>query len=592
MVAVTCAVTVLALMLAWSIWRAFRPRSSFINHPVVFFLLVCGALLFLRLPQIKWKCELDADESALLAEGMRFLSHPVPWRDIDNDTSGPLNSVLLSVPMCFGAPATWRTARLVLWGSTCLTLFFLYLTLRSFGTRAEAQFVLLPTVFYYAFSSLGDFVHYSSETLPVLLLSTCLYLLAREWAANKPAKLRLFLLGLVGGSIPFAKLQAAPLALFLLVIGLAQIAACHRKTGRPWRTCWREPLALGLGATAVPALLLGVVTVYGALGDFWKSYILAAGYYVKEPFESRFHNLHELFLMRSDATLYLVGTIAALLLLSWACAASRERLPGRLLWPLLAMLAYGVVTAACLVFTGKQFWHYLSLFVPPLALVCGLVFFVGKTKLNHRSESELESSPKRPAEAAQERALPRTTLAFSLWLLLFSLFVAGIHFCRVPFYLHQTRGYCFLPIRKELVVEFVSRVSGHGDSLSVWGWVPAYYVQTGLMPATRYAHCHYQISPGPYQSYFRNRYLEDLEQSRPVVFIDAVARGVFLGPLGKADKHESFPALARFIDENYALWVDIKIGEGDSPVRLYLLKERLAKLTPLLANPASPTRTQ
>ena len=133
---------------------------------------------------------------------------------------------------------------------------------------------------------------------------------------------------------------------------------------------------------------------------------------------------------------------------------------------------------------------------------------------------------------------------------------------------------------------FVSQVSQRGDSLSVWGWMPSYYVETGLSPATRDAVGHSLISPGPYQSYFRNRYLGDLQRSRPVIFVDAVARGAFLGPFGQAEKHESFPELARFIDENYALWVDIQIEPGDSPVRLYLLKERLAKLG---SSPAKPT---
>ena len=50
------------------------------------------------------------------------------------------------------------------------------------------------------------------------------------------------------------------------------------------------------------------------------------------------------------------------------------------------MLADGVLTAGCLLVSGKPFWHYLILFVPPLALLCGLVFFVGKTKLERRSE--------------------------------------------------------------------------------------------------------------------------------------------------------------------------------------------------------------
>ena len=407
MVAVTCAVTVLALMLAWSVWRAFRSRPSFCDHPVVFFVLVSGALLALRMPQIKWNVDLSPDESQMVAQGMRFLSHPVPWRDVDGTTCGPLNSMLLSVLMRFGAPPTWQTARLVLWASTCLTLLFLYLTLRSFGTRAEAQFGLLPTVLFYAFSSVGDFVHYSNETLSVLLLSACFYLLAREWTGERPAKVRLVWLGLVAGSIPFAKLQAAPLALFVVAIGLAQIAVRHRKNAQPWRTCWREPLALCLGAAAVPAVLLGVVTAKGAFGDFWKSYILAAAYYVKEPTGSRLHNMHTLLIAPTDATPYFLGTIAALVMLLCACASTKVRLPGRLFWPLIVTLADGVLTVACLVIAGKPYWHYLSLLVPPLAIVCGLVFCVGKTKLSRRNEPDLELSPKPPTEGAREIAPPR-----------------------------------------------------------------------------------------------------------------------------------------------------------------------------------------
>ena len=83
MVAATCALTVLGLLLAWSVWRIFRPRPSFPDHPVVFFLLVCGALLVLRLPQIKLNAELIPDESQMLAKGMRLLSHLVPCRGVD-----------------------------------------------------------------------------------------------------------------------------------------------------------------------------------------------------------------------------------------------------------------------------------------------------------------------------------------------------------------------------------------------------------------------------------------------------------------------------------------------------------------------------
>ena len=46
-------------------------------------------------------------------------------------------------------------------------------------------------------------------------------------------------------------------------------------------------------------------------------------------------------------------------------------------------------------------------------------------------------------------------------------------------------------------------LSEPGDTLSVWGWMPSFYVETGLKPATRDTIGHYIISPGPYQDYFQ-----------------------------------------------------------------------------------------
>ena len=157
----------------------------------------------------------------------------------------------------------------------------------------------------------------------------------------------------------------------------------------------------------MPSLVLGVVTVYGALGDLWISYILAASYYVKEPVLFR-QPWRTLFLQYSDATPYLVGTLAALGSLLWACAASSVRLPGRLFWPLIVMLADAVLTTGCLLISGKPFWHYLILFVPPLGLLCGLAFFAGKTKLAVQGESGVKSAPKGRAQAASKPGPLRT----------------------------------------------------------------------------------------------------------------------------------------------------------------------------------------
>jgi hypothetical protein len=84
--------------------------------------------------------------------------------------------------------------------------------------------------------------------------------------------------------------------------------------------------------------------------------------------------------------------------------------------------------------------------------------------------------------------------------------------------------------------------------------------------ATRDAHTKPQQNPGPYQEYFKQRYLTDLRANSPPVFIDAVAPNAFGYDNRATEGIESFPALAAFIDENYLLKEEI-LG-----VRIYVLK--------------------
>ena len=117
--------------------------------------------------------------------------------------------------------------------------------------------------------------------------------------------------------------------------------------------------------------------------------------------------------------------------------------------------------------------------------------------------------------------------------------------------------------------------------------MPSYYVETGLIPATRDAIGHFIIERGQYQDYYRQRYLGDLKRSPPAFFIDAMAAGVFVWkwPDFKFRRHESFPELAEFVDENYTLWLTVHVVTEDGPglpVRIYVKKSRMAesKLSP------------
>lgn len=560
-ISIAAASGVLVLLLGWRIWRMFCPRGSWLDHPAVFFVLVFAAMLVLRLPQITWAREINVDESQMLAQGMRYVSHPVPWRDVDGTTSGPLNSWFLSAPILLGAPATWTTARTMLWTANCATLLFIYLALRCFGTRPEAQLALMPTVFFYAFALDYNSTHYSSETLPVLLLAIMVWLLCRAWVTGKFSNASLFLNGLLAGCIPFAKLQASPLAAFLWAAGLGLIIFPHRQN------CRRKLGLMCLGTVLFPALLLGVVWICGAGNDFWKSYILAPAAYTHEGLGTKMRALWFLFTFPKDFRSYFVSALAVGILLTAAWSYAKEAKLGRkLLVPLSAIFGLGVTAVFCVAVAGKGFGHYLLLLIPAQSVFFGLAFSAGKTLL---------AAP----EAAEPHLFPKPIH----WFLAGFALVISLQIGKAPVYFNTVRSFLAhqKPERKSFVARRILQAVRPGDSMSVWGWMPAYYVETGLMPATRDAIGHFIIEPGPYRHYYDRRYLNDFKQSRPAIFVDAMADGVFVPPWATLTPHEFFPDLNRFIEDNYTLWLTVHFmtakGAG-LPVRIYLLKPRMKEL--------------
>ena len=116
----------------------------------------------------------------------------------------------------------------------------------------------------------------------------------------------------------------------------------------------------------------------------------------------------------------------------------------------------------------------------------------------------------------------------------------------------------------------IARYAQPGSRMAVWGWAPQYYVQTGTIMATRDAQTGQQIISGPYQTYFRKRFMSDLRAHIPVVFVDAVAPEP--GGYGYHDRmtqgHESFPELGAFVRDYYILKEEV------GGVRIFVLRPR------------------
>ena len=140
----------------------------------------------------------------------------------------------------------------------------------------------LPLVAFYSLTNAAEFLHYSSELLPVLIITIALFitvcLFYKGVSSNFRYMLLLGVLGLLLGSVPFAKIQAFPIALTIATFVLLFLLECRAHGGR------RGSLMIYVVAGFFPALLFFFPLV--AAGDFhhfWNSYIIWSTLYVKAP---------------------------------------------------------------------------------------------------------------------------------------------------------------------------------------------------------------------------------------------------------------------------------------------------------------------
>ena len=109
--------------------------------------------------------------------------------------------------------------------------------------------------------------------------------------------------------------------------------------------------------------------------------------------------------------------------------------------------------------------------------------------------------------------------------------------------------------------------------MTVWGWMPTLYIQSGLASATRQTISHFLIDAGPSRDFIRRQFLQDVQANRPDVIVDAVASGCFVWYWEiETSRLESFPAFAAYVKENYVLAVTIVTDPTGVPFRIFVRK--------------------
>ncbi|MFL6519566.1 MAG: hypothetical protein ACJ8NS_05040 [Chthoniobacterales bacterium] len=484
------------------------------------FLLSIGAVLFAcRWPTFVWPGEFNVDESSLIACALKATVDWIPWHGFDASTSGPLNCYILLLPRLFAADIGYFSARVIGLGLIAGALCALYYTVKWIYGDSVARLSVLPPVLLFSLTRTTDFLHYSSEQFPIFLTTVPLAaaaFLARETTSKSARLIACATAGLFLGCPFLAKLQAAPIALAVLICLAAILIICSPSA----RIRKAEIFAIGAGLIVVPCVVLIILCATGGLTNAIISYFKMTLVFAQSgpPVAPSFF-----FIGARDYNYFAIASFAVILA-GGAALYSRIKLTRCEIWALLSAISWLTASLFAIYRAHNPFTHYLLFSIIPVSFcvanVIGLLHRAGLGK-NH---------------AGWARGL------FA------AVFLIPIEFATLTSSLNISPR-AIGPTGEDLLA--ISRHARPGDRMAVWGWRPDFYVQTKTIMATSDPGILPLMVWSRYREYFRKRFISDLQAHSPRVIVDAVRPGELLFTDRATQGIESFPQLESFVRAHY-----------------------------------------
>jgi hypothetical protein len=509
------------------------------------------ALIAARWPTLFLNEPLNPDESWLIAGALGFMHDPVPWRGADLTTSGPLNSYILLVPAALGLEINYITARMV--GLSLLTIAVIcwYVIAKRIRDKFVAMSVVLPTITFLCFEQNADFLHYSTELLPIALLSVAALMVS---SLSKHSDVRFFVAALVLGMVPFAKLQAAPLA---VVAFLAIFFFAWRIRGERFS---RTVITMGAGGLIAPAAIGVTLLTTATLDDAWRSYILSGLQISVNPMGLRSF-VH--YVLGNRAFASSIGFLALIAFAGVNLRFLRDQIRGEGRWLIAGSLVYGLATVYAIWKPGNPWGHYLFFGLPAavfLATAMSAPWHIG-------------SAWQRAWARLRNAVRPFGAMASIVFIFAGAVLGLLLFYLRAP-----PLALEWVSVQEPDPIAQIIHALLKGDSnIAVWGYMPQYYAMTGTRPTTRDVTTQFQIWEGPEREYYRTRYLADFNKSRPNVFVDATGPGNFTFKYSPPMPVEEFTELNEIIGSTYVLLLDIR--QCNTPrTRIFVSRTRLSTL--------------
>ena len=492
-------------------------------------LLALALFFLLHLPTIVYDAEINPDESQMITQAFTLFHDPVYFRSVDGTTGGPLNSYFLIIPGLLGLPFDYITAHFT---AFCLVAGYLWLLFvvagRWFG-QSIAPLALVPFVFMLGLTQNGDFLHYNSELVALLLLSVSYYLYATLLPQKNPSLVRIGLIGLLLGMIPFGKLQAIPLAAVVgLFVGLDVLTRKNLLTSAKVSRI----AALVAGSVAFPLLVILLTTAAGVYDDLLTFYLKGNFQYGSDT--NQLESLIDLpvFLRRGSEFDWLVKLVLGIWLVGFVVSLRRGARTNPGAWRINGFIgALFIATVFAITRTGSGFPHYLYFGIAPLFF--SLAYGWQQLSLGSSSVKWIGVG------------------AMVVFLALFGVQAVQNYRHSIPINMYPSDGQNGWAVQQSPVSTVVRKYAKPGEKLAVWGWRCDYYVQANMQQGIAENHSIRSAFSHPMQDVYQQRYVADFLRSFPPVFVDAVGSQNLWMNDRKTQGHELIKPLGQFVAAHY-----------------------------------------
>ncbi|MFN8343371.1 MAG: hypothetical protein U0X91_00090 [Spirosomataceae bacterium] len=517
----------LGVFSSWLILRN-RPVSDLLFIGVLF--LISGLM---RLPVLFHNLPLNPDESQMLAQGLTLTFDPLLYRSVDPTTSGPINNYVLAFFHGIGFKLDFRLAHVLSWLITLSAVTFLYKALKQLVSDYIAQLAVIPTLAFFTFAQNANYLHYYSEGMAILFLSFNVYLLARWTRRREFSALALMAFGISTGLVVLCKIQALPLSFVFGVWALFLLYSLQKQ-----KAVLYGCIVAG-SVLAVWGGWLWYMQANDVLNDFFFYYITANAQ-LKMHFSDSTVRPFFYLLVRFPLIIFkrafgleywffpfvLLTGVFLLNILKKEALLKTIKL-NHYFWLMLA--GYFLMVVAVIIRTGSFYPHHFLYFILPGCLFLGL--YLNQLKPIWR------------------------------WVILSTqlIFVAVcIKRLATGYYLNLYTTE--VSDRQELspVGKAILKYGKPGEFLVVWGWSCEYYVETQMPQGVNENHSVRSAMKHPLQAAYYQRYMRDIQRTRPKVFVDAMTPKTLWMNDPKLYGHQNYPELARFIAENYTFKEEIK----------------------------------